>query len=391
MITLHGREYLFYAALPIQCGIIRATTADTHGNLTAEQETVTQDMLAIAQAARNSGGIVIAQVKRLTEAGSLHPHLVRVPGILVDYVVLADGDQHRQTAEFAHNPALTGEIREPQHSFQPLPLDVRKIIARRAAFELLAYQRPIVNLGTGIPASVAAVAREEGIVDMTFTVEAGTIGGFPAPEPTFGAAINPEAIIDQPSQFDFYDGGGLDISFLGLGELDGEGSVNVSCFGTRFNGVGGFINISQSTRTLVFCGTFTGQGLEVRAGDGLEIVREGRTQKLVDKVGHLSFNGPYASSQGTRVTYVTERAVFELVDGRLHLIEIAPGINLQRDILDQSAASLVVSDRLSLMDRRIFRSSPMRISAADLSGAEPILLLVTHVITNHLTIQRLPI
>ena len=318
-------------------------------------------MLAIAQAARNSGGIVIAQVKRLTEAGALHPHMVRVPGILVDYVVLAEGDHHRQTAEFDHNPAFTGEIREPHHNFQPLPLDVRKIIARRAAFELLSHHNPVVNLGTGIPASVAAVAREEGILDMTFTVEAGTIGGFPASEPTFGAAINPEAIIDQPSQFDFYDGGGLDISFLGLGEVDSEGSVNVSCFGPRFNGVGGFINITQSTKTLVFCGTFTGQGLEVRTGDGLEIVREGSTRKFVDKVHHLSFNGPYASGQGVRTTYVTERAVFKLVDGHLHLTEIAPGIDLQRDVLDQCTARLVVSDKLSIMDRRIFRASPMGI------------------------------
>jgi propionate CoA-transferase len=196
---------------------------------------------------------------------------------------------------------------------------------------------------------------------MTFTVEAGTIGGFPASEPTFGAAINPEAIIDQPSQFDFYDGGGLDISFLGLGEVDSEGSVNVSCFGPRFNGVGGFINITQSTKTLVFCGTFTGQGLEVRAGDGLQIVREGATRKFVDKVHHLSFNGPYASGQGIRTTYVTERAVFKLIDGHLHLTEIAPGIDLQRDVLDQCTARLVVSDNLSIMDKRIFRASPMGI------------------------------
>jgi propionate CoA-transferase len=364
LITVRGEDYLFYAAAPIDCGIIRATTADTNGNLSAEQETVTQDMLAIAQAARNSGGIVIAQVKRLTEAGTLHPHMVRVPGILVDYVVLADGDHHRQTAEFAYNPALTGEIREPHRSFQPLPLDVRKIIARRAAFELLPYRRPVVNLGTGIPASIGGVAREEGLVDMTFTVEAGTIGGFPAPEPTFGAAVNPEAIIDQPAQFDFYDGGGLDISFLGLGEADGEGNVNVSCFGPRFNGVGGFINITQSTRRLVFCGTFTGQGLEVRTGEGLEIVRDGNVRKFVRQVGHLSFNGPYASSQGTRVTYVTERAVFELIEGRLHLTEIAPGIELQRDVLDRCDAEIVVSDRLATMDRRVFRDAPMALTGS---------------------------
>lgn len=365
LITLRGSEYLFYPAPDIQCGIIRATTADTRGNLTAEHETVTQDMLAIAQAARNSGGIVIAQVKRLTEAGMLNPQMVRVPGILVDYVVLADGDLHRQTAEFDHNPALTGEIREPSHRFQPLPLDVRKIIARRAAFELLKKSHSVVNLGTGIPASLAAVAREEGIAGLSFTVEAGTIGGFPAPEPTFGAAINPEAIIDQPAQFDFYDGGGLDISFLGLGEVDGEGNVNVSCFGRNFNGVGGFINITQATRTLVFCGTFTGKGLEVRTGDGLEIVREGGTMKFVEKVGHLSFNGRYAASQGTDVTYVTERAVFKLRDGRLHLTEIAPGIDLRRDILDLSTAAVVVSDKPALMDRRIFCAEPMGLKPAE--------------------------
>ena len=212
------------------------------------------------------------------------------------------------------------------------------------------------------------MAREEGLSDLTFSVEAGTIGGFPASEPTFGAALNPEAIVDQPSQFDFYDGGGLDISFLGFGEVDSEGSVNVSRFGRRFNGVGGFINITQSTKRLVFCGTLTGGGLEVRVKDGVRVVREGEIRKFVRQVSHLSFNGPYASGQGIQATYVTERGVFRLRDGCLVLTEIAPGIDLVRDILDQVDAEIVVDPALVEMDRRIFRTEAMGIAAA---GAGP--------------------
>lgn len=371
LVTLRGTECLFYRSFPIHCAILRGTTADTHGNISAEQETVVQDMLAVAQAAHNSGGIVIAQVKRLSEIGTIHPQMVRVPGILVDYVVVAEPSLHWQTAEFEYNPAFTGEVREPLHAHKPLPLDIRKVIARRALLELADIPHPVVNLGTGIPAGIGAVAREEGISGLTFTVEAGTIGGFPASEPTFGAALNPEAIVDQPSQFDFYDGGGLDISFLGFGEVDGEGSVNVSRFGRRFNGVGGFINITQSTKRLVFCGTFTGGGLEVRVEDGVRVLREGEIRKFVRQVSHLSFNGPYATRQGIQATYVTERGVFRLRDGAIVLTEIAPGIDLVRDILNKVDAKIIVDPALVEMDRRIFRTEVMGIATAGFGPERP--------------------
>lgn len=364
LVTLAGRDCLFFRSFPIHCAILRGTTADTQGNISAEHETVTQDMLAVAQAAHNSGGIVIAQVKRLSELGSLHPQMVKVPGILVDYVVVAEAALHWQTAEFEYNPAFTGEVREPQHEHRRAPLDLRKLIARRALLELGDLSDPVVNLGTGIPAVIGAVAREERVNDLTFSVEAGTIGGFPAAEPTFGAAVNPEAIVDQPSQFDFYDGGGLDISFLGFGEVDSEGSVNVSRFGRRFNGVGGFINITQSTKRLVFCGSFTGGGLEVEFENGFRILREGAVRKFVPRVGHLSFNGSYAAEQGIQVAYVTERGVLRLRGGQLVLTEIAPGVDLVRDILARSDAEIIVDPALVEMDPRLFRAGLMGVAAS---------------------------
>lgn len=368
LITLGGEECLFYRSFPIHCAIIRGTTADTHGNISAEHETVVQDMLAVAQAAHNSGGIVIAQVKRLSEVGTLHPQMVRVPGMLVDFVVVAEPSHHWQTAEFEYNPAFTGEVRAPRGEISSLPLDARKVIARRALLELALLSRPVVNLGTGIPAAIGAVAREEGVSDLTFTVEAGTIGGFPASEPTFGAALNPEAIVDQPSQFDFYDGGGLDISFLGFGEVDSKGSVNVSRFGRRFNGVGGFINITQSTRRLVFCGTFAG-GSEVQIDNNIRLVREGSVRKFVETVSHLSFNGPYAAERGFDVAYVTERGVFRLRDSGLVLTEISPGLDLVKDILNQSSAEITVASNLTEMDARIFRTEPMGIMSSAMDGS----------------------
>lgn len=293
--------------------------------------------------------------------------MVRVPGVLVDFVVVAESSHHWQTAEFEYNPAFTGEVREPRGGISPLPLDARKVIARRALLELALLSRPVVNLGTGIPAAIGAVAREEGVSDLTFTVEAGTIGGFPASEPTFGAAVNPEAIVDQASQFDFYDGGGLDISFLGLGEVDGKGNVNVSRFGRRFNGVGGFINIIQSTRRLVFCGTFAG-GSEVKINNGIRIIREGSIRKFVETVSHLSFNGPYAAGRGFDVAYVTERGVFRLQNSGLVLTEIAPGIDLVKDILSQSDAEITVASNLVEMDARIYRTEPMGIVPSAIDG-----------------------
>jgi propionate CoA-transferase len=361
LITLRGREYLFYPSLPIHCALLRGTSADPDGNIGTEEEAFHQDLLALAQAARNSGGIVIVQVKRLVPAHSINPNLVRVPGILVDYVVVAERpEEHWQTFAEAYNPAYTGAVREPEHEFVPPPFDLRKIIQRRAFFELARLDHPIVNVGTGMPAGVGQIAREEGFTAFTMTVESGPIGGTPAQHLSFGAATNPDAIVDHAAQFDFYDGGGLDISFLGLAELDGQGNVNVSRFGRHLAGVGGFVNITQTAKHLVFMGALTTVGLEIASGDGrMRIVREGAIKKVVPTVGHLSFNGPYVASLGIEVRYVTERAVFELRDGRLTLTEIAPGVDLRRDVLEQCLAEIAVAPDLKPMDERIFRDRPM--------------------------------
>jgi propionate CoA-transferase len=361
-VTLRGEELLLYPALGIDVALIRATTADERGNLSTEEEPFHQDLLAIAQAARNSGGIVIAQVKRIVPAHSIDPNRVRVPGILVDHVVIAeDPEDHWMTFGEAFNPAYLGQGPRERDSAAPAPLDLRKIIQRRAFLELAALDQPVVNLGVGMPAGIGAIAREEEHRAYTVTVEAGPVGGTPAQHLSFGASAHPEAVIDQAAMFDFYDGGGLDIAFLGLAEFDAEGSVNVSRFGARVAGVGGFINITQSARHVVFMGSLTAGGLLVQAGDGrLRIVREGRVRKLVPTLQHLSFNGPYVASLGHRVLYVTERAVFEQRARRLTLTEIAPGIDLHRDVLAVCGAPVAVADDLRPMDARIFRAAPMR-------------------------------
>ncbi len=366
LMEIDGREYLFYKAFPISVGIIRATTADPDGNLSMEREALTLEALAIAMAARNSGGIVIAQVERIAERGTLHPRQVRVPGVLVDAVVLAtDPAHHMQTFSEQYNPAYSGEIRVPVDRLPPLPLNERKVIARRAALEL----RPnsVVNLGIGMPEGVAGVAAEEKVIDLlTLTAEPGVIGGIPASGMSFGAAVNTQAVIDQPSQFDFYDGGGLDIAVLGLAQADAHGNLNVSKFGTRLAGAGGFINISQNAKTVVFVGTFTAGDLDVRVEKGrLRVVREGTTRKFVREVEHRTFSGREARRRGQRVLYVTERCVFRLraqADGdSLELIEIAPGIDLQREVLAQMDFMPAISPDLRLMDSILFADKAMRL------------------------------
>jgi propionate CoA-transferase len=283
---------------------------------------------------------------------------VKIPGILVDCVVVAEPQNHQQTFATAYNPAFAGETRVPVDSLAPLALDVRKLIARRAALELRAGA--VVNLGIGMPEGVAAVAAEEGVIErLTLTAEPGVIGGIPASGLDFGAASNHSALLDQPYQFDFYDGGGLDLAFLGLAQADAAGNLNVSRFGSRLSGAGGFINISQNAKRVVFVGTFSAGPQDIRIEDGrLRIVQDGALRKFVAEVEQRTFAGRLAAERGQPVLYVTERCVFQLTLDGLELIEIAPGVDLERDILARMDFMPIVRQP-ALMDARLFRAQTM--------------------------------
>lgn len=361
VIEINGREYLHYQPFNVNVAFIRGTTADEKGNMTMEKEAVLLEALQLAQAAKASGGIVIAQVERIAAAGTLHPQHVKVPGCLVDYIVVAKPEYHWQTNEDFYDPSLCGELRRPLGSLPAMEMSERKIIARRGAMELCA--EAVVNLGIGVPDGVAVVANEEGILDqITLTLEAGPIGGVAASGLNFGAAYNPEAVLDHPNQFDLYDGGRLDVAYLGLAQADEAGNINVSKFGNRIAGCGGFVNITQNAKKVIFCGTLTAGGLQIEIKDGkLKILKEGKSKKFIKKVDQITFSGEYAQEVSQPVLYITERAVFALTPEGMLLTEIAPGIDLEKEVLAQVDFPVKVSKNLKLMDARIFDEKLMGI------------------------------
>jgi propionate CoA-transferase len=367
LITLQGKEWIFYKPYMVDVAFLRGTTADEDGNVTMEREAVFGEMLSMAQAARRNGGIVIVQVARLAQRGTLPAKQVKIPGMLVDLVVV-DPDQ-RQTYQMDYSAAYAGEIKVPMGEITPLPLDARKIIARRAAFELV--PGAVCNLGSGISTGIATIAAEEGILDqIVLTNEQGLIGG--APSSDAGAAINYTSIIDQPYQFDFYDGGGLDLAFLSFAQVDSAGNVNVSRFNGRIIGVGGFINISQNAKKMIFSGTFTAGKLEMSWPNGNTVIQnEGKFNKFLSTVEQISYSGPFAEERGQKALYITERAVFTRGKKGLVLIEIAPGIDLDRDILAHMDFRPEIAKDLRLMDERLFLDKPMGLEK-DLQAKRPV-------------------
>lgn len=362
-ITILNQQTLCYELPKVQAALLRGSEADEHGNISLGKEVLTTGALAIAQAARNSGGIVIVQVKNVVKAGALDPKMVHIPNIFVDYVVTcSDEKYHMHTFAEQFNPSYIKNDLSVEPPFTPLELDERKVIARRCA-QILHHGVRTVNYGIGMPEGIPAVLheehREEGFIP---SVEPGAIGGTPAGGLSFGASLCPEAVIDQAAMFDFYDGGGLDMAFLGLAQCDEFGNINVSKFGPKIAGCGGFINITQNAKEVIFCGTFTAGGLELGIGGGkLKIIREGKNKKFIKNVEQITFSAKTALSDQKKVTYVTERAVFQLTSEGLMLTEIAEGVDLAKDILCQMEFKPLISDRLKKMDTAIFKSEKMQL------------------------------
>lgn len=351
LIDLRGEEYLFYPSPTFDVAFIRGTTADEHGNLTLEHETAKLGVLAAASATRNSGGLVIAQVKRVAAAHTLNAKSVVVPGHLIDIVVVDDNQW--QTAITHYNPAFSGEVYVPFGQAAPMPLSERKVVARRALDEI--EPASVVNLGVGMADGVATAALEEGrLSEITLTVEQGMVGGVPERGVIFGVSWNPEAVIEHASQFDFYDGGGLDVTCLGFAEVDKDGNVNSSLVDGRIFGAGGFINISQAAKKVVFCGTLTAGGLRLDLSEGHpRVTTEGKHRKFTERVRQITFNAQLARERGQRVIYVTERAVFELGDDGPVLTEVAPGWTAEQ-ILELMDFRPKLADEIRVMSAGLF-------------------------------------
>ena len=361
LITLDGKEWLYYKTFPINVSFLRGTTSDPQGNTTLEKEALTLDNQAIAMATKNSNGLTIVQTERIAQDKTLNPRLVKIPRIMVDCVVVSDPANHHQTYGTVYNPAFANEIRSQLDDITPIDLDERKIIARRCAYEL--PMGGVVNLGIGMPEGIASVANEEKVLDfITLTAEPGVIGGFPQSGLDFGCSINMDALLDQNQQFDFYDGGGLDLAALGLAQVDQLGNVNVSKFGPKIAGAGGFINISQNARKIIFAGTFTAVGLKIAVEDNqVKILQEGKIRKFINKVEQITFNGRLAATKDKPVYFITERCVFKLRFSGLELIEVAPGIDIEKDILAHMDFEPIINNP-RIMSSNLFIDEPMQLS-----------------------------
>ena len=357
IIMIDNEEYMLYKSIPIDYCIIRGTVCDEMGNLTTDEEAMKLEVLPAVLATKRFGGKVIAQVKHVAETGTLNPKSVTVPGVFIDHVVVCDNpfEDHRQTSSWYFDPSYCGQLRAPQSNIQPLEFSVRKFIGRRACMEIKAGD--IINLGTGIPNDVVGkICNEEGVADdIMITVESGIYGGVQASGIDFGIGKNLYAMITHHEQMDYYNGAGVDVTFMGAGELDQYGNVNSTKMGDRCTGAGGFIDITQNAKKVVFCATFTASGCEYSfENNQLKIVKEGKIRKMVSKVGQISFNGEIARAKGQKVVFVTERAVFEIVKEGVVLTEIAPGIDLQKDILELMDFKPIIAENLKVMDLDLF-------------------------------------
>lgn len=358
---LNGRDVLFFKGQKGDIALLKGTTADCEGNISVEDEPLTLETLSIAMAVKNNGGKVIVQVKNKLEDGYIQPKDTRIPGILVDYVVVCENlEFHKQTSIEVFDKRFITREKITSVTVESTKLDERKIVARRCAM-LLDKNKKILNYGIGMPEMIANILNEEGQEKYFIpTVEPGAIGGTPAGGGNFGASVYPIAIVDQPYQFDFYDGGGIDVAFLGLAQCDSKGNINVSKFGPKIAGCGGFINITQNAKEVVFCGTFTAGGLEIEVKDEkLFIKKEGRIKKFIKDVEQITFSGNIAKENGKKVIYVTERAVFELGKDGIILVEIAPGIDVEKDIVNQMEFKPLISKNLKIMDLKIFKDQKM--------------------------------
>lgn len=362
VIHIDDEEYLFYRSVPIDCVIIRGTTADEDGNISFEDEPVKLEVMSAVLAAKRYGGKVIVQVKRVAKSGTLHPQSIIVPGYFVDAVVVCENLEvdHRQSHSTYYDPAYSGDLVVPQGSLQPVPLSIRKVIGRRAISEVVLGEA--INLGIGIPNDViGSILMEEGIdKDVLLTVESGLYGGLPEGGMDFGIAKNTVALLEHTVQMDFYNGIGIPFAFMGAGEVDQYGHVNSTRFGDRCTGCGGFIDITQNAQNIIFCSTFTAKGLDVSFEEGkLKINKEGSSKKFVKKVAQISFNGELAKQAHQKVLYVTERAVFEMREEGFTLIEIAPGIDLEKDVLNQMEFVPEIALDLKEMDMKLYAEGPL--------------------------------